>query len=213
MNDFRGEILAGAAFARQQHRRRRADADLLEQRAHRFDRLALADNAGQAEGLRIARPQDTHFAAQLRRLERLFDEQHHLVEIERLVGVVERAALHRLDGGADLGVGGQHDHQRVGIRLLDLLQHRQAVRVGQREIEQHEVDAVAVLRHGFTRRAGFDGPIAFFLETVDQRPANQRLIVDDEDGGVRHQAAGALRADDEPLQLVELEWFVEDVGA
>ena len=43
---FRGEVLAGAALAGQQHRRRRAGGDLLQQRLHAaIDRRALADDA------------------------------------------------------------------------------------------------------------------------------------------------------------------------
>ena len=105
---------------------------------------ALADDAIEAVGLRLAGAQRAHLAAQPRRLERLLDEQHDLVEVERLVGVVIRAGLHRFDGGVDARIGGQQDHQRVGIGLLDLLQDRQAVGVGQPVVEQHEIDALAL---------------------------------------------------------------------
>ena len=47
------------------------------------------------------RAQRPHFAPQLRRLERLLDEQRDLVEVERLVRVVIRAVLHRLDRDVD----------------------------------------------------------------------------------------------------------------
>ena len=96
------EILAGAALAGQQHRRRRARRDLLQQRLDASTIAgALADDAVEAVGLRLARAQRAHLAAQPRRLERLLDQQRDLVEVERLVGVVIRAVLHRLDGGVD----------------------------------------------------------------------------------------------------------------
>ena len=146
VNHLGGQILAGAALARQQHRRRRARRDLLEQRLHRGDGRRLADDAIEAVGLGLARAQRPHFAPQLRRLERLLDEQRDLVEVERLVRVVIRALLHRLDGGLDARVRGQQDDERVGIALLDPLEHRQAVAVRQPVVEQHQIDALLALR-------------------------------------------------------------------
>ena len=57
-----------------------------------------------------------HLAAQPRRLERLLDQQRDLVEVERLVRVVIRALLHRLDRGLDARVRRQQDDQRVRRR-------------------------------------------------------------------------------------------------
>ena len=74
-----------------------------------------------------------------------------------------------------------------GSVVLDLLQDRQAVGVGQREVEQDQVYAVAMLGDGVAGRAGLDGPVALFFQPVDERPANEGLIVNDQDGGVRHQ--------------------------
>ena len=37
--------------------------------------------------------------------------------------------------------------------------------------------------------AGFERAVALLLQAIDERPANQRLVVDDEHGGVRHQVA------------------------
>ena len=65
---------------------------------------ALADDAIEAVRLRLARAQRAHLAAQARRLERLLDEQRDLVEVERLVRVVIRAVLHRLDRRLDARV-------------------------------------------------------------------------------------------------------------
>ena len=64
-----------------------------------------------------------------------------LVEVERLVGEVIGAELHRLDGGLDADERREQDHQDVGIELLQLAQDRQAVGVGQPIVEQDEVDA------------------------------------------------------------------------
>ena len=56
-----------------------------------------------------------HLAPQPRGLERLLDEQRDLVEVERLVRVVIRALLHRLDRRVDARVRRQQDDERVGI--------------------------------------------------------------------------------------------------
>ena len=91
--------------------------------------------------LALAAAQRPDLAAQLARLERLLDEQRDLVEIERLVDVVIRAELHRLDGVLDRRERRHQDDQRLRRLLLDPAQHAQAVAVGQLEVEQDEVDA------------------------------------------------------------------------
>ena len=53
-------------------------------------------------------------------------------------------------------------------------------------VEQHEIDAVAMLRDRVGGGAGLERAIALLLEAVDERPANQRLVVDDQDCGFRH---------------------------
>ena len=151
------------------------------------DRAALADDAIEAVRLRLARAQRAHLAAQPRRLERLLDEQRDLVEVERLVRVVIRAVLHRLDGGVDARVRGQQDDQRVGVALLDLLEHRQAVAIRQLVIEQDEIDALARARSSASAAvAASTHAVAFLRQAVGQRPANQLLVVDDEDGRRLH---------------------------
>ena len=100
-----GEVLAGAALAGQQHRRRRARGDLRAaapcSAPHR--RATRRRCASRPYGCACAGAQLPDLAAQPRRLERLLDQQRDFVEVERLVGVVVRAELHRLDGGVDGG--------------------------------------------------------------------------------------------------------------
>ena len=100
----------------------------------------------EAELLTLRAAQRPDFAAQLTRLERLLDEHGHLVEIERLVDVVIRAELHRLDGVLDRGERRHQDDQRLRRLLLDLAQHAQAIAVGQLEVEQDEIDADCAAR-------------------------------------------------------------------
>ena len=65
--------------------------------------------------------QRAQLAPQPRRLERARHAQRDVVEVERLGRVVERAGLHRLDDRLHAPVRGQHDHERVGIELAQLL--------------------------------------------------------------------------------------------
>ena len=60
------------------------------------------------------RPQRADLAAQPAGFERLLDEQRDLVEIERLVDVVVRAPLHRLDRVFDGREAGHQDDEGVG---------------------------------------------------------------------------------------------------
>jgi len=100
---------------------------------------------------------------------------------------MERALLHRRNGGADVGVGGEHDDERVGVGLLDLLENLEPVGVGQCEVEQDEVRSLAMLRDRLAGRAAFERAIALFLETIDARPANQRFVVNHQHGCMGHQ--------------------------
>ena len=49
----------------------------------------------------------------LAHLDRLVDLDLHLLDLERLLHVVERAGLHRLDGGLDRAERGHQDHART----------------------------------------------------------------------------------------------------
>ncbi len=61
-------------------------------------------------------------APQLGRLERLLAQQHDLVEVEGLIGVVERAFFIASTASLNARVRGQQNDQRVGIVGLDLFQ-------------------------------------------------------------------------------------------
>ena len=217
------EILAGAALPRQQHRRRRTGRDLLQQRTDADHHVALADDPIEAVGLRLAGAQRPHFAPQLRGLQRLGDQQGDLVDVERLVGVVIGAVLHRLDGVVDARIRGQQDDQRIRIVLLDLLEHGEAVGVWQSEVEQHEVHAFPMPFDRFRRGFGLENPVALLTESIGQGPANQLFVVDDEDGRRAHApsirsahasrrsgSAGRARAQTSPATSLHFNRLVDD---
>ena len=126
--------------------------------------------------------QRLHFAAQACRLERLGDDEGDLVKVERLVGVVVRPLFHRLDRRFNRGERGQQDDQDFRFGGLHRLQHLQAIAVGQLVIEKNEIGVVPEFLEGLLRGAGLDDEVSLGGETLDERPANQSLIVDNEDG-------------------------------
>ena len=73
-----------------------------------------------------------------------------------------------------------------GSDFLHLPQHGQTVRVGQAVIEQHEVDPFAVLLDRFGGGLRLDHAIAFLRQPVVQRPADELLVVYDENRRFRH---------------------------
>src|SRR4051794_16050421 len=56
----------------------------------------------------------------------------------------------------------------------------QAVAVGQTIIEKHEVDVPGKSLERFMRRTGFDDVKAVSFQSLGERPANQLLVIDDE---------------------------------
>ena len=58
--------------------------------------------------------------------------------------------------------------------------------VGQPVVEQHEIDPFAMLLERLGGRLRLDHAIAFLREPIVQRPANQLLVVDDENRGFGH---------------------------
>ncbi len=145
------QLLAGTGFTQDQHRWRHAVAEAqvgledlaqpLVQFAHRR-RLpqqgrhsALPGLAPTVVGKSTLEPLLAH---------RLLDRELELGQRDRLGQVVERTRLHRLHGGLDRSVSGQHDHLGRLATLAKTLQQFEPVSVGQPEVEQHEVGSELV---------------------------------------------------------------------
>ena len=180
MDDLRDEVLAGAALARDQHRRTRAGGDFSHQRLDALHRLRLADDGPQRERTREVVPKRPQLPAQPRRLERPVHAQRHILEIERLCRVVERPALHGFHNQLDVLVGREHHDEHIGVELTHLAQHREAVAIRQLVIEQDEVHAAVGALERFGGRARLDDVVAARTEALDQRPPNEFLVVNDE---------------------------------
>ena len=82
--------------------------------------------------------------AQALQLERLLDLDFHLLELERLLHVVERAVLHRLDGGRHRSERGHQDHRRRRVQRLGGAQHVEAVGAAHLQVADDDVEVAFV---------------------------------------------------------------------
>ena len=143
VNGLGREVLPGSGLAAQEQRRGGAGRDLAQQFLHAGHRRRRPDDGVEAVVAPLAAAERHHLAAQRQRFERLLSQHHDVVEIERLVDVVEGAELHRLDGVLDGRERRHQDDRHVGAALLHAPQDRQSVAVGQLEVEKDEIDVVA----------------------------------------------------------------------
>ena len=186
VDGFRGQVLAGSGLASQEHGRGRTCRDARQQRLDLRHRRRRPDDGVESVFTTLCRPKRPDLAAKTAGLERLLDEQHDFIEVERLVDVVVRTALHRLDGVLDRRKRRHENDQRLRRLLLDMLQHTESVAVRQLEIEQDQVDIRRGLFDGCCRRSGLEDVVSLLLQALLERPAQQRLVVDDQQRGTGH---------------------------
>ena len=121
-------------------------------------------------------------ALQIQSLQRVLGHEQHAIARERLFQEIERAAARRHDGVLDRAVPGDHHDGRRDVALPDRPEQIDAVAVRQAHIEQVQIGPKRATRRleGRDRVADRDA-IALALENQAQRPADVRLIVDDDD--------------------------------
>jgi hypothetical protein len=110
------------------------------------------------------------------------DEQGELVEVEGLADVVARTQLDRLDGGAGVGVGGDHEHGQVGPLLADAPEQVDPALGADAQVDQGQVD----LALGEDLQCPADvgcgpGPVLLLGKRDVQNLAQALVVVDDED--------------------------------
>ena len=125
----------------------------------------------------------------------------HLVEQDRLHQVVVGAALKRLDGVLDRGIGRDQQHERLGADLgaaVPAVPDRPCPATARRTGRRRSAARAARASASSPERAGDDGE-ALLGEVLGQGVADQRLVVDHQDrtrpgrpgagGGFYHDAA------------------------
>ncbi len=113
--------------------------------------------------------------------ERLLHQMSDLIRVERLAHVVVRPVLQGGDRRFHRGVAGHHDHDEIGIHLVQAALQFDAVGAAHLDVEQGQVPLV--LGHAGERVAGaFGGSnfIAFFAKPFSERIADAEFIVDNQ---------------------------------
>jgi hypothetical protein len=192
---LRGEILAGAAFADQEHRGvgRRHPLDHLVEPEHRFGRAeqqaepverraAVRGAVGRrrrrrcrrgapAAGRRVAGTGDAAADADVGQ------NAFQAADVERFGQVVAGAETQRLHGAFDVGVAG-HQHHFGGGAAFQILQQVDAAAVGQVEVDQRHVrGAMAHLRARVAQGAGGVGGEALSLDQLGESGKEIGIVI------------------------------------
>ena len=80
----------------------------------------------------------------LAQLERLGDLDLHLLDLERLLDVIEGAGLHRLHGRGDRAEGRHQDHGAVGVQRLRRLEHFESGAAAHLQVAHDDVERALV---------------------------------------------------------------------
>ena len=174
------ELLAGAGLAAHEHGGV-ALGDLLHDAEHGRQRAARPDDVVELvdAALRVAQVVDLVLHAT--ELEGLLDLDLHLFDLERLLDVVERAGLHRLDGGGD---GAERGHQHDGARRVQRLgglEHLDAGAAAHAEIAHDDViGALMQLLDGRVAVRRFVDFVTVLGERLRQRAAQRLVVVGDQ---------------------------------
>ena len=139
MDRFGDQLLAGAAFALQQHGGA-AGRDLRDQVEDAQHGVALADDVLEVVALLEGALEldDLFFGAAAADGGAHVGQQ--LLVVPGLLDEVGGARLHGVDGVLHRAVGGDHDDRQLGVALANVLQHLDAIAVGHGEVEQHQVE-------------------------------------------------------------------------
>jgi hypothetical protein len=132
----RGDLLAGARFAGDQHRclgRRQT----LDRVVDVLDRAAAAEHRTEAPQLTQRRAQRLHFLGQLVRSRDAREQTAQTRNVDRFQQIVPDAVPQALDRALDRRVAGHHDHRQRAPRRMrgQMLQQIEAAAVGQIQVD------------------------------------------------------------------------------
>ena len=116
--------------------------------------------------------------------QRVADDEHRLLERQRLLDEVEGAHLDRADRRLDVAVAGDDHDLRIDLPLAQPRERRQAVHARQPDVEHDDVDgrrASTRSRHASPLVDGFD-VVALVAQHAAERGPHAGLVVDDQDG-------------------------------
>ena len=171
------QLLAGAGFAADQAGRV-ALGDLLHHVEDALQRLARADDLVELVDVLLGVAEVVELVLHALHFERLLDLDLHLLDLERLLHVVERADLHRFDGGGHRAERRHQDHGGGRMQRLGGAQDVETVAAAHLQVAQDDVEVALVqpLDGGVAVR-GFVHLVPGFGEAADQAPPERVVIV------------------------------------
>jgi hypothetical protein len=176
----RHELLARAALAVDEHRRGAGRREL----DPAIDLLHGARLAHElAEGALLAQlvAQEVHLARERLLLDGFLEEHLEPRGVHRLREVVEGAVAHRLDRALDRTVPGHEQHDGRAARLLELLQERESIHLGQHQVRQYDGRVLGLDQiQGFLAGGRGLDVVPPLTDETRKAFALRRLVVDDE---------------------------------
>ena len=185
MDRARHQLLAGAALALNQNgrsARRRLD-DEVEHLPH--PRASADDVRELVIPLLDVLPEVAVLVEQAPPLHRVADDDEHLVVLERLGDVVERARFHRGNRALDRRVRRDDDDVEVLVDPLQLVERRDAVQARHHDVDDGRVERQRA-RHfeTFRARGCHAHVVAFARQQRLENLAHDLFVVDDENRAV-----------------------------
>ena len=175
MQRARDQLLAGARFAGDEHRHRRA-RQTTDGAEHLLHRRRLAEQLGRTAVIARARRGALHA---LRRASHEIDD---LVDVEGLRQVLEGAALVGGDRVAEVGVGGHHDDRQLRPRRVDAAQQIETGLPRHPDIGEQHIGRIAAQR--LERRLGGLEDArqhAAALQRALEHPTDRGVVIDQPD--------------------------------
>src|SRR5579864_571362 len=189
------QLLAGARFARDEDRAARlrhgrGSPDNL------LDRPAAAHDAVVVVLLFAFRDEVVVLGPKPLVLDRAPDDDEKLIDFEWLLQIVRRTELHGVDCALDGRVRGHHhDFRPVTGRRDDLPQELEPGHLGHEVVHDEQVERpLGDERQGLPASGGRHGVVPVIDEGVDERLANLRLVLHDQDGSTSHAGTSCAAA-------------------
>ena len=155
---------------------------------------AVADDALEAEPLVQPAVQLGVRPPQILAAGRVLDHRPQLLQIERLEQIIERPALHRLDGRLDRAVAGDENHLGIRLQFLALGQHFEPADVRHLQVGDHDFERARLeQRDRLLAAAGHGASEADAPQTVGHRLGMRGVVVDHEHLDRRSGAGGGRR--------------------
>ena len=189
----RRQLLAGARFAGQQHRAGHAGRSH-QRGAQAAHRIGVADQrVHRRHPLAQRAAKHPVFALQVRALQAVLDRIEDLRHPKRLEDEVRCTRAQSLDRGFEVGKRGDQNHFARKALFAQLAQPGDAVLARQRDVEDHQVEAVCLGQGvGFFGAGGQHHLATSALQCLAEEVAHALFVIDDQHGTALPAVAQAV---------------------